>query len=74
MMVETHLGPNMEVHQTHLKEVTGSIWAGVGLHKGVTSRSCQGHLKVTAKSNQPKSVKILSFCCYCFISVHLKCL
>ena len=29
-------------------------WAGVGLPKGVTSRSCQGHLKVTAKSNQPK--------------------
>ena len=25
MMVETHLGPNTEVHQTHLKEVIGVI-------------------------------------------------
>ena len=25
MMIETHLGPNTEVHQTHLKEVTGVI-------------------------------------------------
>ena len=25
MMVETHLGPNTEVHQTYLKEVTGVI-------------------------------------------------
>ena len=34
--------------------------AGVGLHKGGTTRSSQGHLKVTARSNQPKSVKIVS--------------
>ena len=49
-------------------------WAEVGLHKGVTPRSCQGHLKVTAKSNQPKRVKIVSFCSYCSNSVHLRCL
>ena len=26
MTVETHLGPNTEVHQIYLKEVTGVIW------------------------------------------------
>ena len=30
----------------------------------VTSRSCQGHLKVTARSRQPTKVKIVSFCCF----------
>ena len=30
MMVETHLGPNTEVHQTHLKEVTGVIYGSEG--------------------------------------------
>ena len=29
-------------------------WVGVGLHWGVTRRSWQGHLKVTARSNQLK--------------------
>ena len=47
-------------------------WAGVGPYKGVTSRSCKGHLKVTAWSNQPKIVKIVSFRCYCSNSVHLR--
>ena len=27
-------------------------WVGVGLHMGITPRSCQGDIKVTGKSNQ----------------------
>ena len=27
-------------------------WVGIGLHRGKSPRSCQGHLKVTERSNQ----------------------
>ena len=46
-------------------------WAGMGLRMGITLRSCKGHFKVTTRSDQPKSVKIVSFCSNC---VHLGCL
>ena len=40
MMVETHLGPNTDVHQTHLKEVTGVI-------KGFEGNTPQSDLYIT---------------------------
>ena len=41
---------------------------------GATPKSWQGHLKVTARSNQPKLAKIAYFCSFCYNYVHLRCL
>ena len=41
---------------------------------GATPSSWQGHLKVTARSNQLKLAKIAYFCSFCFNYVHLRCL
>ena len=48
----------------------------VGLYKAVTPRSWQGHLKVTARSQQSQiNTKVLNkayFCCFCSNFVHLR--
>ena len=46
-------------------------WVGVELHRAVTPRSWQGHLKVTSRSNQHKGVKIAYFCCFCSIEISM---
>ena len=34
----------------------------------------QGHVKVISRSNQPKRVRIFSFCCFCCNCINLGCL
>ena len=47
----------IKYNETQLWYITVT-WVGVVLHGGANPGSWQGHLKVTARSNQPKFSKI----------------